>query len=263
MSKVYPAPAIVVGIDGSRSATHAAVWAVDEAVSRDIPLRLVYVIDPRDASGTRGGDTRLAVARAALADAHRAVDAAGEPVKVETDILWGKTIFKLIEESRSAVMICVGQIGINHACRGGPSVASSLLRAALCPVAVIGQSTSRGALAPVSSVVAELDNGTVLRHAFEEARLRGAALRAVSISRGARDGVLGNPTAPAQLDRRLARWMRLYPDVRAEQEVAVGAVDRYLRAHHEPGRLVVTDSYRAEPMCDAGHSVLAIRCGNL
>lgn len=258
MSKIYPAPAIVVGVDGSRAATHAAVWAIDEAVSRDIPLRLVYVIDPRDASGVRGGDARLAVARAALADAHRAVDAAGEPVKVETDILWGKTVFKLIEESRSAVMICVGRIGINHACRGGPSVASSLVRAALCPIAVIEPSTAR-----VGSVVAEVDNGTVLRHAFEEARLRGATLRAVSISCGGRDGALGNPTAHAQLDRRLAPWMRLYPDVHAERAVAGGTVDRYLRAHHEAGGLVVTDSYRAEPLCDAGHSVLAIRCGNL
>ena len=39
-------PTVVVGIDGSRSAVDAALWAVDEAVSRDIPLRLVYAIDP-------------------------------------------------------------------------------------------------------------------------------------------------------------------------------------------------------------------------
>ncbi|OBF10752.1 universal stress protein [Mycobacterium sp. 852002-10029_SCH5224772] len=260
MSNVYPAPAIVVGVDGSRAATLAAVWAVDEAASRDIPLRLVYVIDPRDAAGVRTGDTRLAVARAALADAHHAVDAVGEQVKVEADILWGKTVFKLIEESRSAVMICVGQIGLNHACRGGPSVASSLVRTALCPVAVIQQSAPAG---QVSSVVVEVDNGTVLRHAFEEARLRRATLRALSISTSTRGGAPGNPTAHAQLDRRLARWMRLYPDVNAEQAVVGGTVDRYLRAQHEAGRLLVTDSYRAEHLCDAGHSVLAIRCGNL
>lgn len=263
MSNLYPAPAIVVGIDGSRAATHAAVWAIDEAVSRDIPLRLVYVVDPGDACGVRDDDTRLAVAHAALTDAHRAIDAAGKPVKVETDILWGKTVFKLTEESRSAVMICVGRIGINHACRGGPSVASSLVAMALCPVAVIQQSASRPATPRVSSVVVDVDNGTVLRHAFEEARLRRATLRAVTISSSARDGAPGNPTAHAQLDRRLARWTRLYPDVHAEQVVAGGSVERYLRTHHEAGLLLVTDSYRAERLCDAGHSVLAIRCGNL
>ena len=37
---------VVVGIDGSRAAVGAALWAVDEAVSRDIPLRLVYAIEP-------------------------------------------------------------------------------------------------------------------------------------------------------------------------------------------------------------------------
>ena len=263
MSKGYPAPVIAVGIDGSRVATHAAVWAIDEAVSRDIPLRLVYVIDTRDASGERACDTRLAVARAALADAHRAVEAVGEAVKVETDILWGKTVSTLIEESRSAVMICVGQIGLNHACRGGPSVASSLVRAALCPVAVIRQSASGPAAHHGGSVVVEVNNGTVLRHAFEEARLRRATLRVVSTSSGAHDGALGNPTARAQLERQLARWTRLYPDVHTEPAIADGTVDRYLRCHHDPGRLLVTDRYRAEHLCDAGHSVLAIRCGNL
>ena len=38
-------PSVVVGIDGSDAAIHAAQWAVDEALSRDIPLRLLHVID--------------------------------------------------------------------------------------------------------------------------------------------------------------------------------------------------------------------------
>jgi nucleotide-binding universal stress UspA family protein len=35
---------IVVGIDGSQAAIRAAEWAADEAVSREVPLRLVEVI---------------------------------------------------------------------------------------------------------------------------------------------------------------------------------------------------------------------------
>ena len=50
---------VVVGIDGSRAAVDAALWAVDEAVSRDIPLRLVYAIDSIDNSDT---DTRTRTA---------------------------------------------------------------------------------------------------------------------------------------------------------------------------------------------------------
>ena len=41
-----PSRSVVVGIDGSHSAIDAALWAADEAVSRDVPLRLVYAIDP-------------------------------------------------------------------------------------------------------------------------------------------------------------------------------------------------------------------------
>jgi hypothetical protein len=56
----------------------------------------------------------------------------------------------------------------------------------------------------------------------------------------------------------------LYPDVQAEPAiVSDGGMDRYLRAQRDAGQLVVTDSYRAEDLCHAGHSVLAIRCGNL
>lgn len=38
-----PGPAVLVGIDGSRSAVRAALWAVDEALHRRLPLRLVHV----------------------------------------------------------------------------------------------------------------------------------------------------------------------------------------------------------------------------
>ena len=53
-------PAVVVGIDGSRSAVAAALWAVDEGGSRDIPLRLVCAVDPGQhirhrSSGRRSG----------------------------------------------------------------------------------------------------------------------------------------------------------------------------------------------------------------
>jgi len=33
---------VVVGVDGSRSALLAALWAVDEAVDRGVPLQLVW-----------------------------------------------------------------------------------------------------------------------------------------------------------------------------------------------------------------------------
>lgn len=50
---------VVVGIDGSQAAIGAAEWAIDEAVTREVPLRLVAVIPqqaepaPLDATGAQ------------------------------------------------------------------------------------------------------------------------------------------------------------------------------------------------------------------
>lgn len=38
--------AVIAGIDGSQAALTAALWAVDEAISRAVPLRLISVIKP-------------------------------------------------------------------------------------------------------------------------------------------------------------------------------------------------------------------------
>jgi nucleotide-binding universal stress UspA family protein len=44
---------IVVGVDGSTSALHAALWAADEAAQRHHPLRLVHA-DNEFAFGSTG-----------------------------------------------------------------------------------------------------------------------------------------------------------------------------------------------------------------
>ena len=88
MQQHCPSPAVVVGVDGSRSAVDAALWAVDEAVSRDIPLRLVYAIDPT-CSGTDPQDAArdLAAAEIAVRHAFTAVESTDKPVKIEVEIL--------------------------------------------------------------------------------------------------------------------------------------------------------------------------------
>ena len=240
-----PAPAVVVGVDGSKAALHATVWAVDEAIARDIPLRLVYVIDPLNPVVAGGDDGPQAAACTALHVARQAAESTGEPVKVESEVLHGKPLTKLMQESRYAAMICIGSIGLNHACRGGGSVAATLATSALCPVAVINRPASGPANPAVDGIAAGVDNGVVLRHAFEEARLRGVPLHFV----------FGNGSGPVQLSRRMARWTRLYPDV----QVATGT---------DLGRdqLFVVDSHECREICGTPKvefSVLAIRSGNL
>jgi nucleotide-binding universal stress UspA family protein len=97
---------IVVGIDGSQAAIQAAEWAVDEAVSREVPLRLVEVITQQaePAPLASVGNVRMEVeyAQAALRIAAAAVAADGKLVKVETAILQGDPAAVLLAESCSA-----------------------------------------------------------------------------------------------------------------------------------------------------------------
>ena len=46
---------VVVGVDGSDAAIDAAKWAIDEAISRDVPLRIVHVTHIEGAAGLTGG----------------------------------------------------------------------------------------------------------------------------------------------------------------------------------------------------------------
>src|SRR6476619_1280274 len=106
-------PSVVVGIDGSRSAVDAALWAVDEAVSRDIPLRLVYAIEPAGSAGSDPHDTARELARAEVAVkfAVTAVESTDKPVKIEVEILQDRPSRVLVDASRWAALLCVGSMG--------------------------------------------------------------------------------------------------------------------------------------------------------
>ena len=107
-------PSVVVGIDGSRAAVDAALWAVDEAVSRDIPLRLVYAIDSTDKSDTdtQGAARKLATAELAVQYAFTAVES------TRSRSLQGHPTRALMDASRGAAMLCVGSIGLKHFTEG-------------------------------------------------------------------------------------------------------------------------------------------------
>ncbi len=263
----HSASAVVVGVDGSKAAINAACWAVDEAVSRDVPLRLVYVIEPSHPSGTGHAEGQLAAARSALYVAGRAAEATGKPVKIETEVLRGKPLTELMEQSRSAAMICVGSVGLKHAHNGVGSVSAALAASALCPVAVIRRPGGQPVSPKVGRVVVQADNRAALHYAFEEARLRQAPLRAISVAAGGRtDDADEKRLAQAQMSRRIAQWTHSYPDVRVESAIADESLDGYLVANDEPDQLFVTDSRACFDLCgarNAGRSVLAVRSGNL
>lgn len=188
MNRAFPPASIVVGIDGSKAAVHAAVWAIDEAVSRDIPLRLVHVIEGHSDANLHSHDLDADYAEAERLT-HRtwsAVEATGKPVKLEMEILRGAPAPMLVQASRSAVMVCVGWTSHDHSSRRNlGSTAAELSQSAHCPVAVIQVHTP----APVDRrwIIARVDDtlssDAVLHQAKMEARLRKAPLLALTTGR--------------------------------------------------------------------------------
>ena len=250
MADGFTPPAVVVGVDGSRAATRAALWAIDEAVSRDMPLRLITAV------GTDGTDRVAATAAArSVADSVRA---AGPAVRVDIDVVAGTPVDALVKASRTAAMVCVGAVGIHHFDhdRVG-STAAALAAGAHCPVAIV-RGPVRGPVRPAPDrpgwVVAALDptpdSAAVLQFAVGEARLRAAPLRVLGAwqSHGpdATPAPEGSSLVHAQLDRRLAQWRHRYPDLDVAPVTVHGTLLGYLAGNAAAVQLVVVGSGNAQ-----------------
>jgi nucleotide-binding universal stress UspA family protein len=270
-----PSPAVVVGIDGSRSAMQAALWAIEEAVDRDVALQLVYAIhssesDPSDRTA------ELATAERVVHQAFTAIESTGKPVKMQADIVHCAPITALTEASRSAAMLCLGSTGLEHALKGRTgSTASALAACAHCPVAIVPTSAGPASDGWVLAVVDGSPYGSaVLELAVSEARLRDAPLRVLNTmptrcKEVAQTGRAadGNGVA-AQLDRRLMAWRRKHPDVDIESTTIHGNVVNYLeylRRNAQPVQLLVVEPRRADILLGpAGRAALdAAQCSLL
>ncbi|MBN7443143.1 universal stress protein [Mycobacteroides abscessus subsp. abscessus] len=94
---------VVVGIDGSCAALSAAEFAVDEAMSRDVPLCLVYVVNTMGTTLFNGDDrNERQFAETSLRTAVAVIQSAGKPVRIHTMLIGGRASDALAVESRSA-----------------------------------------------------------------------------------------------------------------------------------------------------------------
>ncbi len=252
MNESSTPPSIVVGIDGSKAAIHAALWAVDEAVSRDIPLRLLYAIEPDDAQQTPPDRAarKLAIAENAIRYAFTAIEATDKPVKIEVEITQERAIGSLIRASESVDMVCIGAVGVHHfrPARMG-STAAALAVSGHCPVAIIRDQGHRDEQHPHWIVVdtdESVENSVLLGAAIEEARLRNAPLKAITC-RQTGDSEIGDGGAAgdgdrwtsANSDRRLAHWTRCYPELQVESVEVHGSLLDYLAENSRSVQLVV------------------------
>jgi nucleotide-binding universal stress UspA family protein len=236
---------IVVGIDGSDAAINAAKWASAEAISRDVPLRLIHVIPSERADAPAGDDSLdIEYAETALRAATAALNAMGQPVKVEVDIVRGSSESVLIDESRHAAMVCVGSVGIGRVARKlFGSTADAIAQKAHCPAAIIR--TSHEPMPSDSGWIAVVvddspDNDAVLEHGFREARLRGASVLALGEWRW------GLGEIPyEQLDHRLGRWVSQYPEVHVQPVAARRGAADFLTGTEEFVQLAIVGSNEA------------------
>ena len=230
------AKSVIAGINGSQAAVNGAKWAIDEALSRQMPLRLVYVIARRGAqvgSPPPASEWELERAETALSQAECAVQSAaksqGKPIEIETAVLSGDPGQALINASQEAALVCVGTSRRGWACDGllGPT-ATALVACAQCPVAIIrtnpdGSPTQVGVIAVVLND--DPDNDEVVHQAMEQGRRRHATVR--------------------QIDRRLNSWVRRYPDVHV-QTVAAGTGVKSVEKQSNAIELAVVGSADAD-----------------
>jgi nucleotide-binding universal stress UspA family protein len=246
-------PSIVVGIDGSQAAIRAAEWAVDEALSREVPLRLIQVIpehvEPAPFAAVGSVPMEREYAEAALRIASAEVGAAGKPVKVETAILQGDIAATLNVESREAVMVCVGSLGIGRFAKALlGSTATELAETAHCPVAIIRaqQSQPKPDSALIVVAVGESPgNDKVVEQAMKEAELRRAPVLALGAWRS--DSA---EMSRDELHRRTQVWERRYPGVDVHSASTHTDVADFLAAMDRRVQLAVIGSSEADQLAN-------------
>ncbi|BBX45877.1 universal stress protein [Mycobacterium cookii] len=224
-------PTVIVGIDGSHAAIHAAQWAADEAVGHEVPLLMLAILKSTHTSA-EDYDRDVAHAETSLLAARAAVEAKGIPVKIETDILRGQPGAILVSESDGAEMVCVGSTGIDRYSRALlGSTATEVAEKALCPVAVI-RSQPDGPGPAINWIVVAIDDSPdrdiVIDEAMREAELHKLPVLAIGTDRAD-----GRAAAAHDLENRLKPWRRWYPNVHIYPVTTHDGVARFVKHHDD------------------------------
>jgi nucleotide-binding universal stress UspA family protein len=260
MNDQYAGRPVVAGVDGSESALDAVRWAAREAARRRAPLRLVAAVG-RLATVHQYGDPvggpdeqqmLLRLSRAHLAAAEQAAVEAVPGMLPEQEVLDGFPIPRLIEDSRTAQLLVIGNRGL-----GGVSglllgsVAFALGAHSACPVVVVRGRSDASDGPVVVGIDGSSLNEAALSFAFEAAAARHAPLIATHVwwDQFFDPATLPEPDWDAIVRReerglaeRLAGWQEKYPDVDVEPRVARDVPARALIDLSRRAQLVVVGS---------------------
>lgn len=253
--------AIVAGADGSEISYQAVAWAAAEAERRHCPLHIItsYAVmagrTPSPALTTQEMSTLREQGQQILADAERMarISAPGDSMPITTELLFDPIAPVLIERSRRAGMVVVGNRGlgaIRRAVLG--SVSTALARHAHCPVAVVhGDPETAAQGKPIVVGVDGTPNSVpALGQAFEEASLRKAELIAVhawSDTSGYDLSVMGWEAIRRSEDKllgaALAGYTERWPDVVVRRAVLCDTPVRAVLDTASDAQLIVVGSH--------------------
>jgi nucleotide-binding universal stress UspA family protein len=177
---------VVVGLDGTGCARHAAGWAAAEAAHQHADLRLIfaYHLPPAGSSGYNPYPPHLLAdlredGAAVLGDTAAALQRQYPYLKVSTTLSYGDPATVLRHASGTAKLTVVGTHGGNRMTVALGSVAASVAATSPSPVAVVhlGSANRNGPV--VVGVDGSANSRAALTYAFQAAADRNATLVAV------------------------------------------------------------------------------------
>jgi len=191
-------PPVIAGVDGSAESLAAAEWAAREAVRRDRPLRLVHAWNwhPRQEDGEIATAAQRHLARRALRQAEDRIRSTCPGVRLDDEQMEGPATAALLKAAEQADLLVLGSRGLSGFTGFlVGSVALGVVARAPRPVVLVrageeaadehlldghGNPSTRTGYRDVVLGIDLTDScDDVIEFAFEEARLRGARLKAV------------------------------------------------------------------------------------
>ncbi|WP_405653519.1 universal stress protein [Streptomyces sp. NBC_00019] len=259
MSGPHGREPVVVGVDPDPSKRLALAWAADEAERRGLPVRLVHA-QGVPTGGYRSGEvlpsweewnrTLHEAGAEVLKEAVAFVESRRPTVDVSTVLAEGETAWVLREEARNASLVVVGSwhLGTRREMFTSASVALPVSAHAPCPVVVVPEPehVTQERAYFVVGVDGSPHAAAAVDVAFEEAALRGAALRALYVWHPPLLGVLDEDAAVRECRRVLSETVAgrtaRYPGVELHHEVVLGHPVRVLTeaSEHALGLVVGT-----------------------
>ncbi|MET9138523.1 universal stress protein [Streptomyces sp. BPPL-273] len=250
---------LVVGVDGSDGSLQAIDWAVDEALLRRIPLRLVYASLWERYEGVRPAVGRERPSEQVMADnivgtAAERVRRHGPDLEVSTEVVPAEAVSALLAEGMHASAVVTGSRGrgeLKGALLG--SVSLAVAARADCPVIVVrgDKPALSGSHQRVLLGVGDPDtSGEAVRFAFEEAETRACELDVVRAWRCPEYEIMGvaaladtghehQERASALIDTLTADAVTAHPGVQMRRATIEGPARKVLVARSAAADLVV------------------------